>query len=242
MTPRTLSNNIRRFCIVNASPAVVKKYSRFFKEGYDAYGLTKEKFECKAAMLLREEVVDLPLVLHAAQLLLKSGKYEETSFAIHLLKNFTDRFTRSTFSAVEQWFARGIINWAHADIMAIDIISYFLVNRIVPLEEVAAWTAVERKYQRRCVPVSMIKMLGATSDFNSLFQHIEPLMEDKDREVQQGVGWFLREAWKLRRRDTEKFLLKWKDRGARLIYQYATEKMTAAERKKFRRENTTRTH
>jgi 3-methyladenine DNA glycosylase AlkD len=44
-----------------------------------------------------------------------------------------------------------------------------------------------------------------------LFSFIEPLMLDEQRVVQQGLGWFLREAWKLKRKETEAFLLKWKD-------------------------------
>jgi hypothetical protein len=55
--------------------------------------------------------------------------------------------------------------------------------------------------------------------------------------VHQGLGWFLREAWKLKRKETEAFLLKWKDNAARLIFQYATEKMTATEKKRFKRDN-----
>ncbi len=236
MTPRILQMNIRRYCVANADPSIVKKYGRYFKEGYDAYGLTKELFEYKAASLLREGHVDLHLVLQTAPLLLESGKYEETSFAIHLLKGFTPQFSKKTFYNVETWFQIGIRNWAHADAMSLDIISHFLLTRIVPVDNVAAWTAADRKYQRRCVPVSMIKLLGTTNIFADLFHHIEPLMTDSAREVQQGTGWLLREAWKLRKRETERFLMKWKDRGARVIYQYATEKMSPAEKMQFRKE------
>jgi 3-methyladenine DNA glycosylase AlkD len=61
-------------------------------------------------------------------------------------------------------------------------------------------------------------------------------MTDPDREVHQGTGWFLREAWKLNRGETEKFLMKHRNTAPRLIMQYATEKMTKDERLKFRRD------
>jgi 3-methyladenine DNA glycosylase AlkD len=64
---------------------------------------------------------------------------------------------------------------------------------------------------------------------------IEPLMTDKEREVHQGVGWFLREAWKIEPAPVEEFLLKYKDTAPRLIFQYATEKMTAEGKSRFRR-------
>jgi 3-methyladenine DNA glycosylase AlkD len=61
-------------------------------------------------------------------------------------------------------------------------------------------------------------------------------MMDDERMVHQGLGWFLREAWKLKRKGTEAFLLKWKNDAARLIFQYATEKMTTEEKKRFKKE------
>ena len=36
---------IRRFCEKNANPEIVKKYSRYFTEGYNAYGLDQETYE-----------------------------------------------------------------------------------------------------------------------------------------------------------------------------------------------------
>jgi 3-methyladenine DNA glycosylase AlkD len=64
---------------------------------------------------------------------------------------------------------------------------------------------------------------------------IEPLMMDPEREVHQGVGWFLREAWKIQPAPVEEFLLKYKDTAARLIFQYATEKMDSEQKERFRR-------
>ncbi len=49
--------------------------------------------------------------------------------------------------------------------------------------------------------------------------------------VHQGIGWFLREAWKIDAQTTEKLLLKYKNTGARLINQYACEKMDRADKK-----------
>jgi 3-methyladenine DNA glycosylase AlkD len=86
------------------------------------------------------------------------------------------------------------------------------------------------------VPVAMIEILKETADFQLLFDFIEPLMLDQERVVQQGLGWFLREAWKIRKNETEAFLFKWKNEAPRLIYQYATEKMTANEKKRFKKE------
>ena len=80
------------------------------------------------------------------------------------------------------------------------------------------------------------KLLKHSTDLSKMFTFIDPLMMDTEREVHQGLGWFLRECWKRDRDTTEGFLLKWKNDCARLIIQYATEKMTKEERLQFRRD------
>jgi 3-methyladenine DNA glycosylase AlkD len=61
------------------------------------------------------------------------------------------------------------------------------------------------------------------------------MMGDSEKVVHQGLGWFLRETWKRDRNPVEAHLLKWKDTCARLIVQYATEKMSKEEKLRFKR-------
>ena len=236
MKPVELYEDIRKYCRANADEAIVRKYSRYFKEGYNAYGLTKQKIEDKVDSILSDKKVNMKLVLSTSRDLIKSGKYEETSFAILLLKQFSEQFTAGTFREIGKCFEIGITNWGHADGICGIIISEFFERNIITLDALSGWRTAKNKYQRRAVPVAMIEILKDTADFKPLFNFIEPLMLDEERFVQQGLGWFLREAWKIRKKDTEAFLLKWKNESPRLIYQYATEKMTAKEKKRFKKE------
>ena len=52
MKAKDLCEEIRSFCRGNADDAVVKKYSKYFKEGYDAYGVSREKLDAKVKSLL----------------------------------------------------------------------------------------------------------------------------------------------------------------------------------------------
>jgi 3-methyladenine DNA glycosylase AlkD len=61
------------------------------------------------------------------------------------------------------------------------------------------------------------------------------MMLDEERVVHQGLGWFLREAWKRQPEPVERFLLEFKDCAPRLIFQYATEKMPPADKVRFRK-------
>lgn len=236
MKATELCEDIRSYCRANADEAVIKKYSQYFKEGYDAYGLSKEKYEEKVDSLVNDKRINMKLVLSASRLLIKSGKYEETSFAIRLLSKFSEEFTASTFDEIGKWFEIGITNWAHTDVICGMLIPPFFEKDIISLEALSGWRTAKNKYQRRAVPVAMMALLKTTDDYALLFDFIEPLMLDSEKVVHQGLGWFLRETWKLKRKETEAFLLKWKDDAARVILQYATEKMKPEQKKRFKRE------
>jgi 3-methyladenine DNA glycosylase AlkD len=110
-----------------------------------------------------------------------------------------------------------------------------LVDGRVGLDSLAGWRASKWPYQRRAVPVAMLGLVKAGRDIPPLLEFIAPMMEDEERVVHQGLGWFLREAWKKQPKPVERFLMEWKDRAARLIYQYATEKMTSEGKARFKR-------
>jgi hypothetical protein len=235
MNTEIFHREIVEFCKSHADEAIVKKYSKYFKEGYDSYGLTTEIYQSKVDELSSDKSIMLDLLLETAPLLISSGKYEETSFAISLVLKRKKDFNAETFASIEKWFEYGINNWAHTDFLSGELIPYFILKNIVQLERMSNWRFSAFKFQRRSVPVTMIKLLKTAGDFDNLFSFIELLMTDKERVVHQGLGWFLREAWKKQPEKTEAFLFKWKDTSARLILQYATEKMDKEQRLRFRK-------
>lgn len=235
MTPHDLISAIRKYCAANTDEANVIKYSRYFKGGFNAYGLSNGMIESKVREILEDRSVTIPLILEVAPELVKAEKYEETGFALLMLHGRKKSYNRTVFDAIEKWFAYGIRNWAHADMLGMWILPEMIKQKVVKWEDLKPWLKSDFKFQRRCVPVTLIKSLKTAGDFNILFEFIEPLMTDREREVHQGCGWFLREAWKIKREVTEAFLLKHKDTAPRLIIQYATEKMTKEERLRYRK-------
>jgi len=103
------------------------------------------------------------------------------------------------------------------------------------MNDFSSWLDSPFKFQRRCVPVTLIKHIKKTRQVMPSITFVEKLMSDLEREVHQGIGWFLREAWKISPIETESFLEKWKDTAPRLIFQYACEKMTAENKQRFKR-------
>lgn len=236
--PKQVASEIREFCEAHADPERVRKYARYFVEGYDCYGVDHtlpEWAACRAQCLAQLKQAGRAALLEACDLLVRPGKYEEVFTAIVFAADSSELYTPGFFARIGKWFETGIGNWAEVDTLAGRVLSPFLVNGIVGLDALESWVESQWKYQRRAVPVTLIGLLKATSDFEPLFWLIEPLMGDRDKVVQQGVGWFLREAWKRQSEPTEAFLLRYKDSCPRLIVQYATEKMDAAGKQRFKR-------
>ena len=235
MTPAEIFTDIQEFGTKNTNPALVEQYSRYFKEGYDAYGLSHERVAEKVNEILSWPWTTQKLIAETSGLLVQSPKYEMTVIAIQLLRSFHKTWAVADFKTVEHWFSLGITNWAQTDYICGELMNLFFKKNLIDLRSVAPWRTAANKFQRRAAVVSLIKPMKLSTDFSPYYDFIEPMMHDPAREVHQGLGWFLRETWKIQPEPAEAFLLKFKDSAPRLIFQYATEKMTAEGKERFRR-------
>lgn len=236
MKPSDIKNEIINFCIQNQKDENIKKYSRYFKGGFVGYGLDAGLIEKKVKEIISENEMDIQSTYAVCKLLVQEKEYELPSFAILMLNEYSKEFTKETFTKIGEWFSLGINNWAHTDGIVMYFFPVFWKDEIIQLEDLSEWRTASNKFQRRCVPVAMIKYLKHDSDYQKMFVFIDSMMMDSEREVHQGLGWFLRECWKKDKVQTETFLMKWKNDCARLIIQYATEKMDKEYRLKFRKE------
>jgi 3-methyladenine DNA glycosylase AlkD len=235
MTPAGLLANIGEFGAKNANPVLVEKYARYFKEGYDAYGLNHEQVKGKTDEILAMPGITLEMIMEASLLLVKSPKYESTVIAIQLVLSFHKTWTVATFETIEGWFSVGITNWAQTDYICGELMNLFFKKKLIDLKSLEPWRTATNKFQRRAAVVSLIKPMKLAADFTPFYDFIAPMMHDRAREVHQGLGWFLRETWKKQPEPAEAFLMKYKDSSPRLIFQYATEKMTVEGKERFRK-------
>jgi 3-methyladenine DNA glycosylase AlkD len=226
---------IRSFCKAHADATQAERYRRYFTVGYDPYGLPDKVLQPQREKWFEQyRELGLAGMLELGDRLFTDGKYEEAFIAMFFAGKFKTEFRPATFQHFGKWLDSGVRNWAHSDVLCGNLLSPCLVNGIVGLEAMDKWRTARSKWKRRAVPVSMIPLLKKEKDYQPLLGFIDPLMSDAERVVHQGLGWFLREAWKLQPKPVERFLLRWKDSAARLIFQYATEKMTAAQKARFR--------
>lgn len=232
-----IERNIRQFIEKNADKAIIKKYAKYFKEGYDPYGVAWEKLNPKIEEWFNtcQKEMSQKEILTLCERLMSTGKYEEASIAIMFMVKLRSQYNKSLFNIVGKWFEKYITNWAHSDVASHSVLYLFLSDKAVEFKDLLAWTDSPHRWKRRATAVTLVKDFSKSGSVPQALQVARKLILDTEKVVQQGTGWLLREAWKKSPEKVEDFLLQWKDRAPRLIVQYATEKIDKKKRKKFRR-------
>jgi 3-methyladenine DNA glycosylase AlkD len=230
---------IRQFHESNSDPEIIKKFQRYFKDGYDGYGIDKNVAENQIEIWIDQwkDAMTIDDYLTLGDQLMKNGRYDEKNLAITLLKTKRTDFTKDTFNRIGKWFDYGINNWATTDVLCWFILSGMLVDKVIDFDDLRTWHDSESEWKRRSVPVALYELYKVNKDLkpDEALELAESLMLDDSEYVQKGIGTLLRELWKNYPTDIENFLMKWKDTCGRLIIQYSTEKMDKDYRKKFRK-------
>jgi len=228
---------IKEFLQNNADQAIVNKYAKYFKEGYNGYGIDQKIFENQRDTWLKawEQEMNINSYLDLGDLLVSSGKFEEAALAIHFIANFKNEYSIAVLSRIENWFGPGISNWATTDVLCMLVLSAFLERKIIGPNYFINWLTAASQWQRRAIPVTFVEMVKHGMKPDEFLPVIGPLMKDQSEYVQKGLGTLLREIWKKYPDQVEAFMLDWKDVCGRKIIQYATEKMTKEKKALFKR-------
>ena len=230
---------IRDFCKTNSNPDIIKKYQRYFKEGYDGYGIDDKIFKEQIGKWIEQwkDEMTIESYLSLGDELMKNGRFDEKHVAINFLKSSRQDFSKVTFNRIGNWFDYGINNWATTDVLCMSVLSILLFDKVISYNDLKTWIDAESEWKRRAVPVALVELDKLTNDlkpFESI-ELVEPLMLDNSEYVQKGIGTLLRGLWKKYPADIEIFLMKWKDKCGRLIIQYSTEKMDKEHKMNFRK-------
>jgi len=232
MTPRQqeIFSYCERYFFDHEDPAQMIKNARFFREGYDAYGLSEPQLKELRDTILEAFQPDVHEMADLAEIFFATGKYEFGSLGFMLLKKNRPRLDRYVYDAVFRIMEKGVENWAHCDLFSQKITPVFLELGIASVDDFAAWRDSTCRWTRRCGILTMLYLRDKASP-EMLLEFSVPMLGDQDRMAQQGLGWFLREMWKLHSDEVEEFLFVHKEEIPHVVMQYATEKM-ARERKK----------
>ena len=70
---------IREFCLKNSKQANIDKYARYFKEGFDGYGIDQKVYETQRDNWIArwKNRMTLDTYLALGDIVMQTGKYEE---------------------------------------------------------------------------------------------------------------------------------------------------------------------
>ncbi len=93
---------MKEFCETNSNSAIIEKYSRYFKDGFDGYGIEQKTFEKQRNIWIEKWKDEMTLEdnLNLADNLFQTGRYEEKSLAIALVQSKREHYTRDAFKRI----------------------------------------------------------------------------------------------------------------------------------------------
>ncbi len=232
MSPADLANDIKEYCIENANPALVEKYAQHFGKDFEAYGLSLEQIE-DVVMSILDEGAGYKLIRETCRILVRSSKYEETSFAILLMKAFEKNFTSKTFEEFQFWFMFGVKHLAHADVICAELLAPMWKNGLIGYEQLEAWKSSGNKMQRRSIPITLSHLIRDIKDIPGILKFVEPLLNEESPEVIQGIGGLLYELWKTEPQNVLGYLEKTSKTDATRLVAAMSERMSKKEKQEF---------
>jgi 3-methyladenine DNA glycosylase AlkD len=106
--------------------------------------------------------------------LLRKGN--EKNLAIVFIQTQRKHYTKDTFYRIGNWFDYGINNWATTDVLCMFVLSSFIIDKVIDLEDLKSWNDSEYEWKRRAVPVTLIELIKRDLKPKDAINTIEPLM------------------------------------------------------------------
>jgi len=178
---------IRGFCIENSKQSNIDKYARYFKDGFDGYGIDQKVYEAQRDLWIANWKKEMTIgkYLELGDKLIQIGKFEEISFAISFLESERENYTESTFDRIGNWFNIGISNWASTDALCMIVLSSFLIDKIIEFDKLKEWTNSDSEWKRRAVPVTLVELIKKDLKPEIALPLVEPLVLDDSEYVQK---------------------------------------------------------
>ncbi len=229
---KEIYRKIEQFCFDREDPIKAIRNMRNFSEGYDAFGIDDDDLKILRDRILEEYDLSPREIADFGLYLLQTGKYEFGSLAIMLIKKHRPRLDPYVREKIKEWLDTGVENWAHADMLGIKILPVLFELELVDLSSYASWRDSRSKWTRRAAVVSLIWLKKALPA-EDILRFIEPLQTDRQRDVQQALGWLLKDMWNRATDVVEEYLENNKNNLDRYVLKHAVSQMPLSKAKQF---------
>jgi len=166
----------------------------------------------------------------------QEGSFESRQIAGKSLEKFGPKNPKICIDFISS-VLNDLDNWANCDNLAmfgIEPIVYINPEFVLPLSE--KWIKDDNKWIRRFGIVTLrgYKKVQTT---DKVFQILDTVMEDNDKDIKKAVSWILREITKKNPDEVAKFLMKWAkanpSKDAKWIIKDGIKKLSNKEQKKI---------
>lgn len=214
----------------NSSQKQKENAERYFKGVIPFYGLKNPEANQIAKAIYRKYKLPKEEVFGLAEDLFKSKYFEEKQIAIILLSLVKKQLNKNDLGKIKEFVERYVNNWAHCDVLSGKVVTEIIKKDISAADEVVKWKDSENIWLKRAAAISFVKLghEGRYSDY--IIKICDTILNSKERFVQLGVGWVLREAWLGENKRISDFITKNKKRFSREALRYATEKFDKEKR------------
>jgi len=214
-----------------------KNYQRIIPDTEKLYGVPLPILRVVAAEIgkfIQKESTRAQLILET---IWSEGSFEARQIAGKSLEKFGPKNPKICLDFVSSVLP-GLDNWANCDNLAmcgVELIVYQSPELVLPLSE--KWIKDKKKWIRRFGVVSLrgYKRIKIT---DKVFEILDLVMEDKDKDIKKAVSWILREITKKNPVEVAKFLMKWAKvnpgKDAKWIIKDGMKKLGNDEQKKIR--------
>lgn len=230
---KSIYAEIERFCFDREDPVLAIRNMRNFTEGYDAFGIEDEELKVLRDRIITEYEITPREIAELGLILLKTGKYEFGSLAIMLIKKHRPRMDAYIRERIKEWLDTAVENWAHADLLGSKILPVFFELELCDLQSFASWRDSRSKYTRRAVIISLMWQRRAL-DAEAMLHFLTPLIRDREKVVQQALGWFLSDLWDKAPIPVEAFLQEHRETLDSSTLKQATSRMPLSKAKLYR--------
>ena len=223
--------SLRALLRAHADPANAAGAQRYFTDGVKTYGVRREKLDAFA----REAAVSLKArggaqaALRIAGGLYRSGNMDEAALAARILQRFHRDLGSEHWNTFNRWIDF-LQDWASCDSLCTQIIGPVVRGHPALVRRVVPWTRSQHRWRRRAAAVCLIPLARTGEHVDDVLDIADRLLGDPDEMIQKGVGWLLKEASREQAREVIAYLVENRERTARLVLRYASEKLTPAQR------------
>ena len=196
--------------------------NNYFKEKVNIMGVRTPEVR-KIARMYFAIVTDLNRdeIFAMCEKLLKKEYFEEKTVAIDWLYRVRSEYRLNDLKIFEEWLLKYVSNWGHCDDMCGHCLGAYFDKYPKQIDRLKVWAKSKNRWFRRAAAVCMIYLIRRSKNLLVVFEIGDLLIEDGDDLVRKGLGWLLREAWMRYPSDVYRYLLKNKDRLARVTLRYA---------------------